>query len=88
MKRADEVSTLYPRFFKSSHEPAFNKTRCNSDQFHAVSLEHFCAHKIVIIFTQTSANDQETFSVVLHFVSRVTAIPMYYREVERRNTTV
>jgi len=42
----------------------------------------------VVIFMQIFADDQATFCLVLHFVSRVATVRMYYRKVERRNTTV
>ena len=34
------------------------------------------------------ADDQVTFCLVLHFVSRVATVRMFYRKVERRSTTV
>jgi len=37
---------------------------------------------------QIFADDQATFCLVLHFVSRVATVRMYYRKVERRNITV
>jgi len=40
------------------------------------------------MFMQIFADDQATFCLVSHFVSRVATVGMYYRKVERPNTTV
>jgi len=47
-----------------------------------------CPQHFVIIFMQIFADDQATFCLVLHFVSRIATVRMNYRRVERRNTTV